>query len=55
MLGNAMEWAQAEKWIGYRGGAWKTRGAKCLPTHREGHGPLHNDPYGGFRVIVETK
>jgi formylglycine-generating enzyme required for sulfatase activity len=55
MLGNAMEWAQAEKWIGYRGGAWKTPGAKCLPTHREGHGPLHNDPYGGFRVIVETK
>lgn len=54
MLGNAMEWVQGEKWVGYRGGAWKTPGAKCLPTHREGHGPLHNDPYGGFRVIVEN-
>jgi formylglycine-generating enzyme required for sulfatase activity len=55
MLGNAMEWVQGEKWVGYRGGAWKTPGAKCLPTHREGHGHLYNDPYGGFRVIVETK
>ncbi len=55
MLGNAMEWVQGEKWVGYRGGAWKTPGAKCLPTHREGHGVLHNDPYGGFRVIVEAK
>lgn len=55
MLGNAMEWVQGEKWVGYRGGAWKTPGAKCLPTHREGHGPLHNDPYGGVRVVVETK
>jgi hypothetical protein len=55
MLGNAMEWVQGEKWVGYRGGAWKTPGAKCLPTHREGHGSLHNDPYGGFRVIVEAK
>lgn len=55
MLGNANEWVQGEKWVGYRGGCWRTPAAKCLPTHREGHGHLHNDPYGGFRVIVEAK
>ena len=55
MLGNANEWAQGEKWIGYRGGCWRTLDSKCKPTHREGHGRLHSDPYGGFRVVVEAK
>jgi formylglycine-generating enzyme required for sulfatase activity len=55
MLGNANEWARGEKWIGYRGGCWRTPERKCLPTHREGHGNLHNDPYGGFRVVVESR
>lgn len=55
MLGNVNEWVEGEKWVGYRGGCWRTLGTKCLPTHREGHGHLHNDPYGGFRVVLDLK
>lgn len=55
MLGNANEWTRSEKWIGYRGACWRTPERKSKPTHREGHGNLHSDPYGGFRVVLNTK
>lgn len=55
MLGNANEWTRGEKWIGYRGGCWRTPERKSKPTHREGHGNLHSDPYGGFRVVLSAR
>lgn len=55
MLGNANEWTRSEKWIGYRGGCWRTPERKSKPTHREGHGNLHSDPYGGFRVVLNER
>jgi formylglycine-generating enzyme required for sulfatase activity len=55
MLGNANEWTRGEKWIGYRGGCWRTPERKSKPTHREGHGNLHSDPYGGFRVVLDAQ
>ena len=55
MIGNINEWVRGEKWIGYRGACWRTVEKKSKPTHREGHGELHSDPYGGFRVLVEAE
>lgn len=55
MLGNANEWAKGEKWIGYRGGCWRTPERKSKPTRREGHGNLHSDPFGGFRVVLKVQ
>jgi len=55
MLGNVGEWVKAQKGVYYRGGNWRTPERFTLPALREAHATGHNDPYGGFRVVVEEK